>query len=133
MGYSASIVKHYNGHKSPHDVMYTVNPDVLCMMWENDTILETAIIQYMPSLNMVHCPFSENDLRDTNLQFADIDQLFCSFASCWRIVLEEACNNGIRRESKENYKEILALPIYNELDANLKRATNDLIRRLYNN
>lgn len=98
-----------------------------------DNYLLNAIIQYMPSLNIVHCPFSENDLRDTNLQFADIDQLFCSFASCWRIVLEEACNNGIRRESKENYKEILALPIYNELDANLKRATNDLIRRLYNN
>lgn len=96
---------------------------------EKRNYLLNAIFQYMPLLSVVQCPFSDAELKNPNIQFTDLNQLFGSFAACWEIIIKEAERCHIQKESEDNYREILALPIYKELDNNLKRATNDLMNR----
>lgn len=88
-----------------------------------------AILKYIPLLRVRSCHFSESDLLDHDLQFADIDQMLSSLSMPWRYILRESKRNGIIRDGVASYHRIIALPIFNLFDSNIRRAVNEFMTR----
>ena len=93
-----------------------------------DKLLE-AIMNYMPGLTPVNCPFSEAELMDANLQFADVDQMLSAFSGPWNVINREIIRNRLRKGSIADYNRVVSLGQYVTLDNNIKRAIGELANR----
>ena len=100
-----------------------------CKLGKTDNLLLASILNFIPSLKMVSCPFTENELNDPNLIFADSDQMINSFIALWSYVIREAKREKIQKVGADNYRKVLALPYYQTLDNNIKKAINELKNR----
>jgi len=89
-----------------------------------------SITRALNALNVTMCPFTEAQLLDVNMQLADTEQMFTIFGTSWNLVDREARRNRIPKARKANYMQVLNLPYYQRLDANLKRAIRDLMGRV---
>ena len=94
----------------------------------NNQLLD-AILKYLPNLTTVDSNFTVEELLAPDLQFADVEQLFGSFALPWMRIIQAAKENHIKRENKADYMQVIALQQYGDFDTNLKRATHELMGR----
>ncbi len=100
-----------------------------CKNGKANNLLLASIINYIPGLATVSCPFSEAQLLDPNLCFADSEQMFNSFISLWNYVMRETKRQHIKKAGAKSYSQVLDLPYYKKLDKNIKRAINELKNR----
>lgn len=100
-----------------------------CKLGKTDNPLLSSILNYIPNLKTVSCPFTENELNDPNLIFTDSDQMINSFITLWSFVIRESKRAKIQKVGADNYKKVLALPYYQKLDNNIKKAINELKNR----
>lgn len=124
--------KHPNRYTKDHPSYNCRKNMVECFLRYCDTrtspnLLLKAIIKYMPALRKVPAKYSEAELQDGNLSFVDTDEMLAAFTSSWSFVDREARRSGIKRETGDDYMQVLGMPYYAGLDANIKRAINDLM------
>lgn len=86
-----------------------------------------SILCALNELKVSTCPFTEAQLLDANLQLTDTEQMFTIFGTSWNLVDREVRRNGIKKVGKVNYMQVLNLPYYQIIDANLKRMIRDLM------
>lgn len=91
--------------------------------------LLNAIMRYMPTLRAYNSSFTEADLLGPNLRFVDIDEMLSSISMPWPFIIRESKRNRIRRESVVNFNQMVALPIFDLFDNNMRRAIHEYMNR----
>ena len=94
----------------------------------NSPLLD-AIQLYLPNLARVDSPLTEDTLLDPGLRFTDNEEMFSCFTLPWTSVLNEAKNSHLKRESKADYIQVLAIQKYQDFDNNIKSAIHELMNR----
>lgn len=100
-----------------------------CHHGTSTNILLDAILKFIPSLSVLTCSFSEEDLLSPDLRFTDFDHLLSSLLKPWCYILREAKRNRIRRDGAASYMKTVGLPVFNSFDSNIRRAVNEFMNR----
>lgn len=96
-------------------------------MGRTGNVLLKAILLYIPGLIAIDVRFTESELQNENLAFVDVDAMLAAFTNPWRFIKKEAARAHISRVNAVDYMRVLALPFYQTLDTNIKRAIRELM------